>query len=64
MSEDRKKYLKNEFCKWLTRITNEATNDFHQIDGFVIDNELTEEEIRYIQNIKLKVIPEGDDCYN
>ncbi|MFP4018750.1 MAG: hypothetical protein ACLFUH_05835 [Bacteroidales bacterium] len=52
--------LINKFANWLTKGLNEDIQDYSYIDGFCIDNELTEEEIEKIQNANYKVVPEVD----
>ncbi|MFW6310816.1 MAG: hypothetical protein ACOC1K_01125 [Nanoarchaeota archaeon] len=54
------KKIKEKFLKWLSIDINEQIQDYTAIDGFIIDNKLSEEEIKELQNMKLKVIEVGD----
>ena len=50
--------LKNEYLQHLTDYINNF--DYSDIDVFVIDSELSQEEEKYILSLNLKVIEEDD----
>lgn len=50
----------DKFCEWLTGGVNDDVNDYTCIDGFVIDNELSDEEIEKIQKTEYKVITQEE----
>ena len=52
--------LVDKFCEWLTYGVNDDIHDWSCIDGFVIDNELSEEELEKIQSKEYRVITEEE----
>ena len=48
--------LINNFLEFLTDLVNDSTHDFPFIDGFVYDNDLSDEEVELIQSLDLKVM--------
>ena len=51
----KKDQLEKLYSKYIEEFLNDF--DYTDIDCFCEDNELTQEEIKYILNLKLKVIP-------
>ena len=43
------------FTEWLTDMINDEVHDWSFIDGFCVDNELTDKEIAAIQSVRYKV---------